>query len=150
MTKKPLEYPRDDTRLDPFQILLEIKTWGIKWKKVIDKIDEWVTWQWVNTKMDKESFSLLKHIIHIFKEDMEDYNLAMFTHAMDFFKESMNLKKHVLEHFFTSLLNNLSREDLVTFGKLFSMEFMKPQRRLYATLGWRVWVPLELKNKVLK
>jgi hypothetical protein len=27
---------------------------------------------------------------------MEDYNLAMFTHAMDFFKECANLKKSIL------------------------------------------------------
>jgi hypothetical protein len=57
MTKKPLEYPRDDTRLDPFQILLKIRTWGIEWKRVIDKANEWVAWQWANTKIDKEIFS---------------------------------------------------------------------------------------------
>jgi hypothetical protein len=44
---------------------------------------------------------------------MEDYNLAMFTYAMDFFKEHVSLKKLVLEHFFTSLLSDLSIEDLV-------------------------------------
>jgi hypothetical protein len=33
---------------------LEIKTWGIEWKISIDKIDEWVAWQWANTKIDKE------------------------------------------------------------------------------------------------
>jgi hypothetical protein len=38
MTKKPLEYLKDDTRLDPFQHLLEIRTWGTKWKGVIEKI----------------------------------------------------------------------------------------------------------------
>jgi hypothetical protein len=37
MTKKSLEYPIDDTRLDPLRHLLEIKTWGTKWKRVIDK-----------------------------------------------------------------------------------------------------------------
>jgi hypothetical protein len=57
MTKKPLEYPRDDTRLDPFQILLEIRTWGIEWKRVIDKANEWVAQQWANAKIDKEFFS---------------------------------------------------------------------------------------------
>ncbi len=57
MTKKPLEYPRDDTKLDPFQILLEIRTWGIEWKRVIDKANEWVAWQWANVKIDKEIFS---------------------------------------------------------------------------------------------
>jgi hypothetical protein len=42
MTKKLLEYPRGNTRLDPFKHLFEIKTWGTKWKKVIDKTMEWV------------------------------------------------------------------------------------------------------------
>jgi hypothetical protein len=28
MTKKPLEYPRDNTRLNPLRNLLGIKTWG--------------------------------------------------------------------------------------------------------------------------
>jgi len=35
----------------------------------------------------------MKHTTHISKEDMEYYNLATFTHAMDFFQEHMNLKK---------------------------------------------------------
>jgi hypothetical protein len=30
MTKKPSKYLKDDTRLDPLQHLLEIKTWGTK------------------------------------------------------------------------------------------------------------------------
>ncbi len=29
----------------------------------------------------------MRQSVNIFKDDMEDYNLAMFTHAMDFFKE---------------------------------------------------------------
>jgi hypothetical protein len=44
MTKKPLEYPRDNTRLDPFVHLLKIKTWGTKWKRVINKTKEQATW----------------------------------------------------------------------------------------------------------
>jgi hypothetical protein len=40
MTKKML----DDTKLYPLWHLLKIRTWGIKWKRVIDKIDEWVAW----------------------------------------------------------------------------------------------------------
>jgi hypothetical protein len=59
-------------------------------------------------KINKESLSLLKQIVHISKEDMEDYNLAMFTHAMDLFKERASLKKSIPKHFFISLLNNLS------------------------------------------
>jgi hypothetical protein len=30
MTKKSLEYPRDNTKLDPLRHLLEIRTWGKK------------------------------------------------------------------------------------------------------------------------
>ncbi len=28
MTKKPLEYPRDNTKVEPLKHLFEIKTWG--------------------------------------------------------------------------------------------------------------------------
>jgi hypothetical protein len=74
ITTKPWEYSKDDTRLLPLQHLLEIRTWGTKWKITIDKIDEWVAWRWANAKIDKESLALLKQIINILKEDMEDYN----------------------------------------------------------------------------
>jgi hypothetical protein len=68
--------------------LLKIKTiWGIEWKKVIDKTNEWVAWQWANANINKESIFILKQIIKISKEDMKDYNLGMFTHEMEFFKE---------------------------------------------------------------
>jgi lipopolysaccharide biosynthesis regulator YciM len=60
MTKKLLEYPRDDTKLNPFRHLLEIRTWEIEWKKVIDKIVEWLAWRWANAKIDKESIALMK------------------------------------------------------------------------------------------
>ncbi len=62
----------------------------------------------------------MKQTMNILKDDMEDYNLAMFTHAMDFFKERVSLKKLIPKHFFTSLLNNLLIEDLVTFGNFLS------------------------------
>jgi hypothetical protein len=55
---------------------------------------------------------------------MEDYNLVMFTQAMVFLKERASLKKLILEHFFTSLLNNLSTEDLLTLGNFLSTKFM--------------------------
>jgi hypothetical protein len=57
-----------------------------------NKTNEWAAWRWVNTKIDEKNLALLKQIIHISKENMEDYNLAMFTHAMDFFKEHTSLK----------------------------------------------------------
>ncbi len=36
MIKTPLEYPRDPTLLDPLKQLLEIRTWGTKWKRQND------------------------------------------------------------------------------------------------------------------
>jgi hypothetical protein len=57
---------------------------------------------------------------------MEDNNLAMFTNAMDFFKERASLKNLVPKHFFTSLFNDLLINDLVTLGNLLSTKFMKP------------------------
>ncbi len=66
----------------------------------------------------------MRQIANISKSDMEDYNLAMFTHAINFFKECASLKKPIPKHFFTSLLTNLSIEDLVTLGNLLSIEFM--------------------------
>jgi hypothetical protein len=72
--KKPLKYPRDDAWVDPFRHLLKIKTWRNDWKRAIDKTYEWATLRWANVKIDKESLTLLKHIVNISKEDMEDYN----------------------------------------------------------------------------
>jgi hypothetical protein len=72
---------------------LKIRTWGTRWKRAIDKTNEWAMWRWVNAKINKESFALLKKMVNILKEDMEDYHWAMFTHAMDFFKEHASLKK---------------------------------------------------------
>jgi hypothetical protein len=91
MIKTPLKDPRDPTLLDPFKQLLEIKTWGSKWKKQMDK----TSWQWANANIDKESLTLFKQIVNITKEDMEDYHLVMFTHAMDFFQERASLKKSI-------------------------------------------------------
>jgi hypothetical protein len=49
----------------------------------------------------------------------------MFTHAMDFLKECASLKKSIPKHFFKNLLNNLLTKDLVTFGNLLSIKFLK-------------------------
>jgi hypothetical protein len=45
MTKKLLEYPKDDIRLNPLRHLLEIRTWVTKWKRVINKTVEWSAWR---------------------------------------------------------------------------------------------------------
>jgi hypothetical protein len=41
MTTKPWEYLRDDIQLITLQHLLETKTWGTKWKRTIEKTNEW-------------------------------------------------------------------------------------------------------------
>jgi hypothetical protein len=58
--------------------------------------------------------------MNISKDDMEYYNLAMFTHAMDFFNKHASSKKPIPKHFFTNLLNDLSTKDLLTLGNLLS------------------------------
>jgi hypothetical protein len=35
----------------------------------------------------------MRQTANISKDDMKDYNLVMFTHAMGFFKEHVSLKK---------------------------------------------------------
>ncbi len=40
----------------------------------MEKTNEWVTWHWVNAKINKESFALFKQIVNIPKENMEDYH----------------------------------------------------------------------------
>ncbi len=104
MTTKPLEYPRDPTLLDPLKNLLEIRIWGTKWKRQIDKTTKWAAWGWTNAKIDKESLTLFKEIVNIPNENMEDYHWAMFTHATEFFQECTSFKKPIPKHFFTSLL----------------------------------------------
>ncbi len=142
MIKTPLEFSRDPTLLDPgLKQLLEIKTWGTKWKKQIDKTNEWATWRLANVKIDKENLTLLKQIVNILKEYMEDYHQVMFTHAMDFFQERASLKKPIPKHLFTSLLRDLSTKDLVTLGNLISTKFMEPNKKIYATLSRQAWVP---------
>jgi hypothetical protein len=47
--------------------------------------------------INKENIALFKHVVHISKEDMKYYNLVMFTHAMDFFKQHASLKKSFRE-----------------------------------------------------
>jgi hypothetical protein len=44
MTTKALEYPRDPIVLNPLKNLLEVKIWGTKWKRQIDKTTKWAAW----------------------------------------------------------------------------------------------------------
>ncbi len=120
MTTKPLEYPRDPTLVDPLKNLLKIRIWGTKWKRKINKTIEWVAWWWVNAKIDKESLTLFKKTINVPKEDAEDYHCVVFTHAIKFFQECTSLKRPIVEHFFISLLQDLSMEDFVSLGNLLS------------------------------
>jgi hypothetical protein len=66
---------------------------------------------------------LLKETVNILKEDMENYH-----HAMDFFQKHASLKMPIQKHFFTSLLQDLLMEDLVSLGNFLSTKFMKPSR----------------------
>jgi hypothetical protein len=83
--------------------------------------------EWANAKIDKESHFIMKQSVNISKDDMEDYNLAMFKHAMDFLKEHVSFKMSIPKHLFTSLLNDLSTKDLLPLGNLLSIEFMNLQ-----------------------
>ncbi len=107
---------------------MEKANWQNKWmgNMVMGKCEDW-----------QESLTLFTQIVNILKENMEDYQWAMFTHAMDFFQEWASLKKLIPKHVFTSLLKDLSIEDLVTLGNLLLIEFMEPSKRLYATPGRR-------------
>jgi hypothetical protein len=78
--------------------LLEIRIWGTKWKRKINKTTEWAGWWWVNAKIDKESLTLFKETINISKQDAEDYHCAVFTHAIKFFQECTSLKKNQLQN----------------------------------------------------
>ncbi len=67
-----------------------------------------------------------------------------------FFQKTCKFRKPIPKNFFTSLLNKLLTKDLLKIGNLLSIEFMNPRWWLYSTLGKWVWVPQELRNKVLK
>jgi hypothetical protein len=65
---------------------------------------------------------LLKQIVNITKEDMEDYHWAMFTHAMDFFQEWASLKKLTPKHFFCKLIEGFVKGG---FGNPWELPFNK-------------------------
>jgi hypothetical protein len=96
MTKKLLEYPRDDTRLNPLQILLKIKTWGIELKRVINKTNEWATWQWANAKIDKEFFHCL-NILYTFLRKI--WKITFYT-CHGFFQRTHEFEKACSRTFF--------------------------------------------------
>jgi hypothetical protein len=61
----------------------------------MEKTNEWAAWQWANAKINKENLTLLKQIVNITKEDMENYHWVMFTHALNFLQERASLKKSI-------------------------------------------------------
>ncbi len=86
MTKKPSKYPRDNTKFPH----------AFAWNQHMGNIMEENNWQnggMGGIVMDKENIFIMKQSVNISKDDMEEYNLVMFTHAMDFFKERASLKK---------------------------------------------------------
>jgi hypothetical protein len=74
----------------------------------------------------------------------------MFKHAMEFLKQHASLKRPLPKHYFTSLLKDLSNEDLVAYVNNITTKFGKPKKRLYAIPGRQAWVPQHDRNKVLK
>jgi len=68
----------------------------------------------------------------------------------NFWKQCASLIKSLPKHYFTSLLKDLSNEDLVTLCELLAIEIAKLKRRLYATRGKWAWVLQDDKNKVLQ
>ncbi len=69
---------------------------------------------------------------------------------MEFLKKCTSLKKSLPQHYFISLLKDLSNENLVTLCGLLAIEIEKPKKKLYAILGRRAWVPQHERNKVLQ
>jgi hypothetical protein len=67
--------------------------------------------------MDKENLFIMGRSVNISKDDMEDYNLPMFTHAMNSFKEHLSFKKPILEHFFHKLIEQFVNRKLVNIGE---------------------------------
>ncbi len=140
--KKSLEYPRNDTRLVPLQHLLENITWGTKWKRAIEKTNEWATWWRANAKIDKKKSCIIQINYKHFQRGYEGLYIGQCLHMQWTFSKNVQIwRSQFPKHFFTSLLNNLSIKDLVTFGNLLSTKFMKPWWWLYATLSKQAWVP---------
>jgi hypothetical protein len=84
-----------------------------------------VTWRSANAKVDKESISIFKQTVNISKEDMEDYNFAMFTHAMDFFRKCVSLRSQ-FQSIFYQLTQQFVDKGLGNTWELVIHEFMKP------------------------
>jgi hypothetical protein len=52
---------------------------------------------------------------------VKNYHWVMFRHAMEFVKQHASLKKPLLEHYFTSLLKDLSNENSVALCELLTI-----------------------------
>ncbi len=61
--------------------------------------------------MDKKSF-IMRQSANISKDDMEDYNLAMFTHAMDFLHMQCEFKEVNSKAFFHKLIERFVNKRL--------------------------------------
>ncbi len=107
--------------------MLEIKTWGIKCKRVIEKTYEWVAWLWANAKIDKKVLHYSNNL-YTFPRKIWEITIWQYLHMPWIFSKNGEYKKADPKHFFTNLLSNLLKEDLVMFGNLLSIEFMKPNR----------------------
>jgi hypothetical protein len=113
MIKKPLEYPRNGTRLIP----PEHGEHNGKRQLTKQIMGGMVMGECESTQ---RKFCIAQTDYIHFQGGYGRLQLGDFTHAMDFFKEHTSYKKQILEHFFIRLLNDLSTKDLVTLCNLLS------------------------------
>jgi hypothetical protein len=113
--------------------LLKIKTCGSKWKKQIDKTNDWAAWQWVNPKIDKKKSYIAQTNCKHFQGGYGRLPSNDVDTCHGFLPRIASLKQWIPKQFFTSLLKDLLTEDLVTFRNLLSTKFMEPNRQLHAT-----------------
>jgi len=96
-----LKYPKFDTKLGPL---------AFAWNQNIGNRMEKGNWQnkWMGDMVMGKCEHTQRNYFHIqtkykhFQGGYGDYNLAMFTHAMEFFLKRANLKKPITKHFVIS------------------------------------------------
>jgi hypothetical protein len=71
----------------------------------------------------------------------------MFKHAIELLKLCINLKTPLLEHYFTSVLNDLSTKKLGHPLWIINKRNCKNPMKTYATPSNRAWVPQHKKKQ---
>ncbi len=96
-------------------------------------------WQnrWMGEYKDiqKNNLTLLKQNINILKEDMEECHWAMFTHAMDFFKEHTSMKNTNSKTSFHKFIQWFVNRRFSNPWELTINIIHETQKQLYVTLS---------------